>query len=412
MSGVHEDAMSSTMNLVNPFPDYVPKRTGWPDTKSSGSVVLVDLWEQVVKQPDGLSAGDTWDCHVSLLPQAYRSVTNVLSMGTTYTIGATGSALDSVNIQTYKSGLYPDVLAGENIAHAYSYGNLTETHAFRIVAQGLEIVNTSAELYRGGTSCAYRYASPYGSTSAFTVTSAGTAGSASGVVGLWDVGYRPPAAIADVTNFNNTFIGDAKDGLYVINTPLSHENDVLSIQGRGVAYSKQPGAPGGTAVACANSGGSTRWCMAGGFMSGLAQNSSLLVKHRIYIEIFPVKWTGETTVSPLLRLVNPVTPYSAAAMEMLASVLRDMPAGCPYTENPLGEWFASILDKISTWAPHVGSALSVINPAFGLIGDGVGVGAKGLRKLIKKDVKEAVTQQANNAVSTYVAKNRFAHQTK
>lgn len=378
--GVHEKAMDSVLNLVNPFPDYPIERVGWPDTKAGASVVIVDLWEQVVKQPSGLSEGDTWDCHIAMNPQCFDGKGN--SCG----INADGSFVEdptvgnnsAVIVATSASGgILPAISWSPTqdslIKHRYNYGSLAQGQPFRVVAQGLEVVNTSAMLYKGGSSFAYRYATPKGSWSR----------SASPAVNwsqAFDVTGITPQQPSQIVNFPNTYVGDAKDGLYVINCPVEKENPILTHSGKGLYYAQTAGAIKTSGVAV-RAGAHNGMCNAGGFMMGLAQGSSLLVKHRVYLEVFPGIFneagTPEVTLS---RMTNLTTPYSPMIMEVLSDVLREMPAGCPYTENPLGEWFESLLEKIEQFAPVVGSALGTVFPAASIIGQVASKAAKIVRE--------------------------------
>jgi len=378
--GVHEKAMDATLNLVNPFPDYPVERVGWPDTKSGASVVLVDLWEQTVKQPPDLAAGDTWDCHVAMNPQCFSglgyscginndgSFTEAPSFGNNDAVvvctGVTGQILPAISWSTAQDAF---------MRFRYNYGPLAEGQPFRVVAQGLEIVNTSAALYKGGSSFAYRYSTPKGRWSR-AVTPAANFSQNFDVTGL------TPQQPSQIVNFPNTYVGDAKDGLYVINTPVEIENPVLTHCGQGIYYAQTAGAKASSGVAV-RAGGHNGMCNAGGFLTGLAQGSSLLVKHRVYLEIFPgiFNTAGNPEVA-FSRLTNLSTPYSPMIMEVLSQVLREMPAGCPYTENPLGEWFASLLEKIEQFAPVVGSAIGTVFPAAGIIGQVASKAAKLVRE--------------------------------
>jgi hypothetical protein len=198
-----------------------------------------------------------------------------------------------------------------------------------------------------------------------------------------DCSLYPPTKPNDIDDFPNTYIGDGRDGVYVINTPTQKENEPKIFRGRDPAFFASPNdaaAPGRYVV---NGGAHTGWSHAGAFMTGLAQGSSILLKHRVYIEIFPSSFPGSNSAS-LVRLSDKTTPYSPMIMEVLAQVIRDMPAGCAYTDNPLGEWFQSILDHVSNLAPVIGKVVGTVLPGASLIGEGIGVVSKAVSEKMKK----------------------------
>lgn len=395
--GVHEKAMDAVLNLVNPFPDYPVERVGWPDAKSGASLVLVDLWEQIVKQPTGLSEGETWDCHVAMNPQCFsgKGYSCGINNDGSFTEAATFGNNDAVVVSTGPTGQILPAISWSSaqdafIRHRYDYGPLAEGQPFRVVAQGLEIVNTSAMLYKGGASFAYRYSTPKGTWARDVTPSANFSQS-------FDVTGITPQQPSQIVNYPNTYVGDAKDGLYVINTPVEKENPVLTHAGKGIYYAQTAGAIATSGVAV-RAGSHNGMCNAGGFMMGLAQGTSLLVKHRVYLEIFPgIFNTAGTPEVSFSRLTNLSTPYSPMIMEVLSQVLREMPAGCPYTENPLGEWFESLLEKIEQFAPVVGSALGTVFPAANIIGQVASKAAKIVREGVS-DVR-ALPSKPSNEVS-------------
>ena len=71
-------------------------------------------------------------------------------------------------------------------------------------------------------------------------------------------------------------------------------------------------------------------------------------------------------------LSKPGVAHSPVIEEIIASILRDMPAGFDYRENPFGEWFMKILDTVANVAPAIGTALSPIFPPAAMLGHGVG----------------------------------------
>lgn len=375
LAGVEEDSLDAVLNLCNPFPDSTVKRLGWPDSKAIGSVVVVDTYEQTITQPAGLAASETWDAHIAMLPVAFTSVFggtgNITTGGA---VGGTAAVLadvaSSLVIKTSVTGglMDPLVVAGAKQArYVYSYGAQAQGSMHRIVAQGLEIVNTTAELYKGGMAYGYRYAAA--NKNGFWSPSA-----AAPISGVCTFTGAPPDTPADIVNYGNTYEGPARDGAYVINCPSDMTNDLVVNPGAYTFFLATPGAQSSNYTLAQGAGTVNGWCFAGSFLTGLAQGSSLVVRYRTYLEVFPLPSDGNN----LIRLTNPTVARNPIVDEILNVVLRDMPAGCPYTHNPLGEWFNSLMESIEAIAPMVGGAFG---PIGGLIGGGVSHLAKGARKI-------------------------------
>lgn len=367
----NRDALASALNLTNPFPDDHVRRVGWPDSKSVPSVVLVDTQEVSVSKSSSLGAG-AWDFHACILPTAFTSMTaanvQISAAGTGLATGI-GNIIAPYNIVQADAGGLMDPLDSLSL-HTYNgaYGQLANGSMFRVVAQGLEVVNTSAQLYKGGMAYGYRLPGSYADVGllfqgAIPVSGAMTFlnGSACG---------RPPETVNDIINYGNTSACQAADGIYVINTPSSERNEPEVNAGGICAFVRNPGALVTNAVVVSGVGHQTQWNMCGAFLTGLAPEATFVVRFRTYIEIFPLPRDNNN----LIRLTNPTVAHSPIVSELLCMILRDMPAGCPYTMNPLGEWFEHLMEKIADFAPTIGSAFG---PAGSLIGAGVSHLAKG-----------------------------------
>jgi len=373
LAGVSSEALDAFVNLCNPFPDSPVVRRGWPDSKASPSVVLVDTYETTLSQPDGLPAGVTWDAHVNIAPIGFEStgggIMN-LEVGGGWTATGSCDAKSTLNIAKGQSGSLPtwkDIQAEE-----YDVGSLAQGSSYRIVAQGLEIINITADLYKGGMAYGYRYSTPKTPYSIVFLDAPANLVSSGMTMGM------PPDSIEDIVNYGNTYEGMAKDGVYVINAPDDFDNEPGNNIAGEVILCPTPGSLTSTgAIRLRGTGKVLPWCHAGAFLVGLAQGSSFVIRLRTYIEIFPQPRDGNN----LIRLTNPTVSKHDTMTELISEVLKTMPAGCAYIDNPLGEWFNRLMSSIETFAPMVGSALSTIFPPAALIGQGLGVVAKGARKM-------------------------------
>jgi hypothetical protein len=206
-----------------------------------------------------------------------------------------------------------------------------------------------------------------------------------------------PGQVSDVVNIATTVAGDAKDGAYVINTP--RDSNCLrfkKVSTKGVMI-EFPGnvelVQGSNSVAQNWGGNDSGFCHAGVFLTGLAQSSSFRVRYRTYWEFLP--GVGSTSLA-MQRIARPGPLHSAVVEEALRIMLRTMPAGCRYIDNPLGEWFDSLLGIVEEFAPTIGSALGAVIPGAGLIGQGL----SSLAGAAKKKRQPAKAIQGGAASST------------
>lgn len=391
-------ALRSVLNLVNPFPDSELLGVGWPDSRSVPSLAMVDTQEFSITQPAGLLAGQTWDCHATVLPFAADGLSGICSTGTIDRFGIiTGAVASTLNgpyvVVTGPTGnsLNPSgPSAGATIAAAGNYFGLAAGSVFRVVAQGIEVVNTSAQLYKGGMAYGYRIG---GDNSQYSIqrNPAPATNAYSSVRSM----PRVPSLPSNVVNYKNTYEGMAEDGLYIVNTPVDDKPLESFACGQGLMVFNNPGSMPSPITLLEGCGPTVGWNIAGGFLTGLAQGSSLVVRFRTYLEIFP-QW-GEN--NGFIRLASRTVPYSPIIDEVLTRVLAEMPAGGAYTDNPLGEWFEKVLASVAEYAPQVGDALGMIFPAAKLIGGGLGMAARGLGGTIASSRNSGV-QNKNQASSS------------
>jgi len=122
--------------------------------------------------------------------------------------------------------------------------------------------------------------------------------------------------------------------------------------------------------------------ISGAVFSGLNPNSTLQVTVKYVIERIP------STVEPtLLVLTRQPCPYDPMAIELYTRVMAMIPVGVKVSENPDGEFWASILEALALIAPVVGTALTPLTgplgPALGAIaGTAASAGGQAVRRKI------------------------------
>lgn len=395
-------ALRSVLNLCNPFPDGDLVGMGWPDSRSVPSLAMVDTQEFAITQPPGLPAGQTWDCHACILPFAADGLTGIAATASMDRFGVlTGAVATTVNgpyvVVTAPTGtnlnpIGPSV--GATIAAAGNYYGLAAGSVFRVVAQGMEVVNTSASLYRGGMAYGYRIGGDNSQYSMQRIPAPAT-NSYTSARSMPRVPFTP----SNVVNYKNTYEGMAEDGLYVVNTPVDDKPLESYACGQNLMIFNNPGSIPSSVTTIEGVGPLTGWNVAGGFLTGLAQGSSLVVRFRTYLEIFPNYNEG----NGFIRLANRTVPYSPIIDEVLTRILAEMPAGGAYTDNPLGEWFEKVLESIAEYAPQVGDALGTIFPAAKLIGGGLGLVARGVGGTIASSRNKSNQKLAQASSSSSVS---------
>jgi len=121
------------------------------------------------------------------------------------------------------------------------------------------------------------------------------------------------------------------------------------------------------------------WDISGTFLAGLNPQGTFQVTVKYFVEKVP------TLSDPnLLVLAKTPTPYDGNIIEIYARVTQELPVAVPVGENPLGEWFETVMSVIGDVLPVVGKSLSFI-PGAALVGEGLGAGAKHLASMNKTE---------------------------
>lgn len=258
--------------------------------------------------------------------------------------------------------------------------------AWRLIATGLEVTNTTASLYKGGSVTCYRSPSPQGYGEYFVQAS----DEDPTVPCSGPTCVTPPFSQSDAALYPNSRTWGAEDGIYLIPTMNSTTNPY---------YVPKPGMAGmitpssfsnlnlgngwlGWFPFVSGSGGNypnsslatcLPWDISGAIFAGLNTQSAMQVTVRYYIERNP------TIADPnLLVLARTPCPYDPVVQEIYTRCMEELPVGVKVGMNPLGEWFTEVLEGIGEWAPKIGSAIGNVVPGASIIGNIVGSAAKGI----------------------------------
>jgi len=425
-----QEGMEWLICATDPFHDDRVRCPGYPDMSTVNSVVQTFTNTVSYQAPNGQTT--PWDLHVGFLPASTPMGTGAgSSTGKPYfqpwvsTYGGTLSA-----IRTGVPKLYPGynaIVEPTSGASWYLSGDAINDGAlaipakycsghYRLIGGGIEAVNTTADLYKGGSLTAYRSPSDQQDavvTQAVSVggttltTNTQTTGIANrnivrrdsqkelekddaNVVLVMAYPIRAinqfPATQSEASLFTDSRTWAAEDGCYSILNQSDLENPFLSLTGGEVLVNyanasstfQQQQALGATGTVWTstwydgypvfNNYGSSAcqtfpFSQCGFVMAGLNPNSTIQLTQRLYFERIP------STAEPDLLSMCQVPPaHDAVAMEIYSRCLGQMPVAVPVSENPLGEWFNSILDTIKSVAPKLGNIVTGVGNAIASIG--------------------------------------------
>jgi hypothetical protein len=261
---------------------------------------------------------------------------------------------------------------------------------YRLVAAGLEVHNTTPELYKGGSLTVYR--APSIETPGFIHTGVTVTVPAQGAHSFATADIRvaqpveyvalPPSTQVKAQAFPSARTWAAEDGCYCVASMSDNENPFV-INSPGVVVATLPR----TFTQAAN--GSTQtvpaWCSFaddtwkipsntqdsclqhalpfethGVILTGLQAQATIQLTTKYYMEYIP-----PTSEPDMLALTRPPAEFDALALQIYTRCLADLPVGVPVGENPLGEWFTSVLDTVTSVAPKIGNFLMTVGKGIG-----------------------------------------------
>lgn len=379
------DGLNWLTQATDPFHDTEIPPTGFPDADTSRSIVQNYTFTTQLTAP---TPGALWDAHITFVPtSAIWGWTLPNDQYTRYVVNS-GGTFSTLNNNIFLTGGYNafGVPAGYDwvngglttplLATGLGYPRSGSSGQFRLVACGFEVVNTTPDLYRGGSVTVYR-----------TPTSNTRRSYDTGVFQtIIPTTVLPPSTQAEAQLYPASRTWGAEDGAYVVGTLNSSSNPFLAAQPNTASLVQQLSAaelvantnvyaflPGTVkTAACAQP------CVTvlpydnhGAIFTGLQPEATLQVTVRYYIERIPT-----SKQSDLLVLTRPPTPYDPVALEIYSRCMSMLPVGVRVADNPLGEWFNDIMDTLANWAPKIGNTLGTLIPGASTIGNAVGVASR------------------------------------
>jgi len=295
--------------------------------------------------------------------------------------------------------------------------------AYRLVGCGVEVVNTTPELYIGGSVTTYRSPSPKQRSMLIVPRSIETTPASTIYVPMGcDVTIVPPSLQRDAQLYPSSRTWGAKEGCYLIGTMNVDDVEYSSTFANVVSFSQQytPAAlassldevartrawlPQNVVSHTALDTDSMRQVLPfdthGAIFAGLQPQATLQITVRYFIERIPTISQPE-----LLVLTRPPTPYDPMALEIYSRCMTHLPVGVMVKDNPLGEWFNDVMNFVAEAAPVVGNLVGTVVPGAGAVGQvvgslagraaGVNSNAKARKK--RKKQKKALQQNASKIV--------------
>jgi len=394
-----QEGMEWLIVATDPFHDDRVRCPGYPDLSTVNSVVQVFTTTKSFSAPAGTTT--PWELHVPFIPvsppiEALNQQPQIPSI----VLNPWGLNVGAGSGIPLYSGFNAIVnAAGADWFNTPAGATLTNDSALsvpskfmgghsRLVSAGFEAVNTTSALYKGGSLTVYRAPSTVEHTH---LTSQSNIPTTTPTPFFTQVPVEsvslPPTTQLEAATYTDSRTWSAEDGCYVIVPQSDTENpfrsllpsdvlitkalDTASVQANKLAlnttfaFSTVQATTGLTSNHCGSGSHALPFECAGAILSGLNPNSTIQLTVRYYFERIP------STAEPDLLAMAQVPPaFDGVALEIFSRCLSAMPVGVPQNENPLGEWFSSVLDAVASVAPRVGGAITGLGNAITGIGTG------------------------------------------
>lgn len=385
---------------MDPYHDFQRPVAGYPDADSYDTVVSARNYEFNVSAPAG-SAGN-WDAHIFTLPFDSVDLTSGSSVNAQYTATAATYNLGLVNVAKDDAGCPLFVTADPVVSANFECTRIDtfsgiEAGMSRIIGMGIEIIDTTAAMYKQGALTAYSMPTSKSCTSEMGYVNSAATGQ---YVASYDVIPAPPSTPAEAVLYRSTVQWEASKGAYMTVGQQGIEN-CFATSSRSLLLVTPDTTLSGTDVALATpiqpltalqapplitAGVSGSTCKRvnvtqnGIFLTGLANSGTFKVRTRVYLERAPQR--GD---SDLIPLATPSAAYDYKALALYSILKNELPICVPVDFNAKGDWWRWIVRTVGKLAPIIGTvAAPFVGPEAILIGDAVGQAAQTVQKLTEK----------------------------
>jgi len=414
---------------LDPFHDYeISDLDGIPDIETEPSLVVRTQQSMVISNP---GAG-SWDCNIVNMPVDFSKTNSAANFSTAfgsyYPHSQPGNPMPGTfnitsNLESRMDGLQASIVVAGNptfqgtgetraflsLDDYLVAGSPSDLQAYRIVASGFEVVNTTAPLDRAGACTVYEIGAP-GEVSDINCVDADAGEARIGTVRNFRM---PPVNMAEAKQTPGARTWHAEEGAYVVSKHRSEmgfsavaKRDYVYASsassnaawttykaGREITTSATP-APLGEAAGCASHISNLNLC--GAYFSGLSENTTLQVTWRCVIERLPGPFDLQN-----LALASPSAPYDPRALELYSHITAKLPPGVPVGYNDAGKYFRMIAAQIKAAVRQTLPLLPAIETALAASGhpvaaaalEGARTGAAAVRKNKAADKKKKAAVQ-------------------
>lgn len=421
---------------IDPFYDHPVAPKGYPDMKNGRSLVYTYTESHSITRPPDLPSGQLWDAHIAFTGNL--SVDSYSGAACHYDPPSLGEAAGSspeINISTSgdarryggicvmagRSGVDMDAAVNatwtNGIITCYSPYQASEGDVsllppgrLRLIGGGMEVCNTTAELYRGGSVTGYQSQNLDDDLSFFIVNqSLGherkedlCSEPAPNSDLFWSTKVNtvplPPKSLKTCVQVPGSVTHGAEKGAYQafrlgdrtvpasrpVTTPQVHmriEDDNISgttpcLLTRCPSMAEPWKPPVGYLP--------TKFHPCGMYFTGLNDQTTLTLTARWYVEYFP-----DPSETDKIVLSTPSPSPDNVALETYFAQVCAMPVMVTFDENGMGKWFRRVLKGIKaadTVVSHVAPFASLISPQAGAALEAYEL-AKAATRVAKKDAK-------------------------
>lgn len=361
---------------------------GWPDLETSNSVVRKLQQTVTLKYPGPVEDGTSWTAHVVSMPLLnLRETSHFTCSGNYCQWDATQVIFGGVMVWFTQAGepvnyATSPVIARVAIDPEYLQG------AVRLVGQGIEVVNTTADLYKQGSCIVYRNNQAHHQESVYYQKFD------NGVDDPYAVPFSgapvapQPLSEAEAMLIPGSRQWRAADGCYLVTAFVGQDNPPLQPAPTQPIFLQTP-----PVIQLSND--PENWIswegflpkyvnvintdqampvfdfnyiapihQAGAIFSGLSPQTTLTLTVNNYLESFPGPRQKD-----ILVLATPSAEYDPMALEIISHAMRTLPVGVIAADNSFGEWFADVVSTVSKWATPT---LRMIHPVAGALSEMAG----------------------------------------
>lgn len=375
--GLTRDGWDWVVQALDPFHDAKREIRGYPDADCANTVVRVVQGTIDVVAPGAAN----WDCHIFTSPLLGTSDVYLGSLlNGKFTVDSNPAVqLGLVNIATAAAGgacYIPQIVS--NFPDDAGITDLVYKQS-RLIAMGIEVVNTTAEMYKQGTVTAYRMPNRaqigdcyYDDEKKVDLVKEQRSKIAC------HYNQEPATLASTVVMYNDSIQWEAKHGAYMPVTlngvdnpiqrvrPLALVTSAESMSGVDAsAFMTKPAVDdtNGFATATPNKIAPINTC--GLFFTGLSKETTLTLRIKAYMEIAPT-----TASTELLQCATPSAGFDPKALQMYSVLAQLMPIATWSENNANGEWFKSILKTIRSVLDPIVSGIDSIVPVGGIYSKG------------------------------------------